>query len=77
MTTCNISLTDELAKLLDKEMATGKFANKSECIRSILRKYFYTSSIYKEEFIEGLEDAIDEVKTGKTERIHHLEDLLN
>lgn len=76
MTTFNISLNDELAQLIDHEMTTGKYANRSECVRSILRKYFYSSSIYKEEFVEGLEDAIGEVKKGDVHRVESLQDIL-
>ena len=44
MPTMNISLSKELASIVDKEIKEGKYANRSEFFRDILRKQFIQKS---------------------------------
>ncbi|MDD3861749.1 MAG: ribbon-helix-helix domain-containing protein [Candidatus Gracilibacteria bacterium] len=43
MITMNISLNKELAEVVDREVKTQKFANRSEFLRHLIRKHYFMS----------------------------------
>ena len=71
MHTYNISLNKELADLVDKQMINGKFANRSEFFRQLLRHAFFSKTqteedwIYSEPFFNELQSRISAVNKGK------------
>ncbi len=72
MPTYNISLNKELADIVDVELKRGKYSNRSEFFRQLLRKVFVVevdeNGFTKEERIE-LEKRIDSFDGGKEELI--------
>ena len=65
----NISLPEELNKLVEKEIKKGKFASKSEFIRNLLRLW------EEKKLIGKLEDSRKEIKGGKGKALRSLADL--
>ena len=65
-TVVNISLPTELSKIVDKTVATGEYASKSEFFRHLLRIW-----IAREE----LEESRKELKSGKGKLLKSLADL--
>lgn len=73
MITYNISLNKELAQLVDKQLQYGRFANRSEFFRQILRfvflsnkvENFYNDWIYSEPYHSELEARIKKFKENK------------
>jgi len=65
----NISLPEELNKLMEKEVKKGKFASKSEFIRSLLRIWA------EEKLIKELEQSEKEFRAGKGKVLRSLADL--
>ncbi len=54
MTTCTISMNDELAEIVEYEMRRGRYKNKSEFFRNLVRKVY----------LESEEGVIEEVLSG-------------
>lgn len=72
MSTYNISLNKELADLVDKQLKEGKFANRSEFFRQLLRHAFFSQEqstqndwIYSEPFYGELKSRISKIEQGK------------
>ena len=55
----NISLPQQLNKLVEDEVSTGKFATKSEFIRSLLRDWS------EAKLVKELEESRNEIENGK------------
>ncbi|MCK5510948.1 hypothetical protein KAI65_05430 [Candidatus Parcubacteria bacterium] len=76
MNTYNISLNKELADLVDKQMVKGKFANRSEFFRQLLRHAFFSKThtqedwIYSEPFFSELQNRVSNVRNGKEKIIN-------
>lgn len=62
----NISLPEEMAKMVEREVVKGKFASTSEYIRHLIRS---------RELIEELEKSRREFEAGKGKILHSLKDL--
>ncbi|MBU0619805.1 MAG: ribbon-helix-helix domain-containing protein [Patescibacteria group bacterium] len=73
MITYNISLNQELAQLVDKQIEYGKFANRSEFFRQILRFVFLSNKaenfnndwIYNEPYHNAIQERIKKFRNGK------------
>jgi putative addiction module CopG family antidote len=65
----NISLPQQLNKLIEKEVSKGNFSTKSEFIRSLLRAW------QEEKLAKELEASRNEIKEGKGELLQSLKDL--
>ena len=71
MNTYNISLNKELADLVDKQMVKGKFANRSEFFRQLLRHAFFSKThtqedwIYSEPFFSELQNRVSSIDNKK------------
>lgn len=72
MVTYNISLNENLSKIVDKQMAAGKFANRSEFFRQLIRFVFLSNKgndindfIYSEPYYSGLKTRVKNMKDGK------------
>lgn len=65
----NISLPEELNKVVEKEMRKGKFASKSEFFRNLLRLW------EERKLAEELEISHKEIKSGGGKLLHSLADL--
>jgi len=65
----NISLPQQLNIILEKEIASGQYASKSEFIRSLLRDW-YETKLSKE-----LEESRKDIKSGKGKLLKSLKDL--
>lgn len=68
-TVVNISLPSQLNHVVEAEVATGKFASKSEFFRNLLRNYM-ESKLARE-----LEESRNELKSGKGTVLKSLSDL--
>ncbi len=77
MITYNISLNKELAQFVEKQVKLGKFANRSEFFRQILRSMFLLNKtdnfdndwLYSEPCYSELKQRIKKLKTGKEKLI--------
>jgi Arc/MetJ-type ribon-helix-helix transcriptional regulator len=77
MQTYNISLNKELAEMVEKQVKAGRFANRSEFFRQLLREVFFMNNsekedddwIYQEPYISELNKRVDALKSGKEEFI--------
>jgi len=69
-TIVNISLPAQLNSVVEKEVATGKYASKSEFFRSLLRDY-----IEEEELARGLNESRKELRGGRGKLLKSLADL--
>ena len=73
MITYNISLNQELARFVEKQIKLGKFANRSEFFRQILRSMFLSNKtnsidndwLYKEPHYSELKQRVKRLKSGK------------
>ncbi|MEA2088710.1 MAG: ribbon-helix-helix domain-containing protein [Patescibacteria group bacterium] len=73
MITYNISLNKELAKIVDKQIKSGKFANRSEFFRQLLRSVFLSREknditddfIYREPYYSELKQRVKNLETEK------------
>jgi len=73
MITYNISLNKELAQVVDKQIKLGKFANRSEFFRQLLRSIFLSNSesnglndwIYNEPHYSELKERVKSLKENK------------
>ena len=82
MQTYNISLNKELADLVEKQVKSGCFANRSEFFRQMLREVFLLNNsekeeddwIYQEPYISELNKRVEDYKNGK-EELMTLEEL--
>ncbi|MCK5319803.1 hypothetical protein KAJ61_00255 [Candidatus Parcubacteria bacterium] len=76
MNTYNISLNKELAVLVDKQVKLGKFANRSEFFRQLLRHAFFSKThtqedwIYSEPFFSELQNRVSDIRNGKEKIIN-------
>lgn len=68
-TIVNISLPSEMSLVINQMVASGRFASKSEFIRSILREWM-ESNFYME-----LEKSRQELSSGKGKLLKSLKDL--
>lgn len=68
-TIVNISLPNEMSLVIDRMVASGKFASKSEFIRSLLRDWM-ENNLYGE-----LEKSHRELASGKGKLLRSLKDL--
>lgn len=70
MITYNISLNKELAQIVEKKIKLGKFANRSEFFRQLLRSAFLsknntvTDFIYNEPYYSKLKQRVKKLKAG-------------
>ncbi len=65
----NISLPEELNKVVDREVKKGKFATKSEFFRNLLR-------LWEEgRLVSDLAESTKEFKAGKSKLLRSLADL--
>ena len=77
MITYNISLNQELARFVEKQIKLGKFANRSEFFRQILRSMFLSNKtnsidndwLYKEPHYGELKQRVKKLKSGKEKLI--------
>ena len=65
----NISLPKQMAVLINKEVNTGKYASKSEFVRSLLRTWM------EGKLLRDLEKSRLEFKAGKGRLLKSLKDL--
>ncbi|NCF75329.1 MAG: ribbon-helix-helix protein, CopG family [Xanthomonadaceae bacterium] len=78
MITYNISLNKELAQIVDKQIKSGKFANRSEFFRQLLRSVFLSVEkndiaddfIYREPYYSELKQRVKNLETGKEKFIN-------
>lgn len=68
-TIVNISLPSQLSKVVEKEVATGKYASKSEFFRNLLRLWM------EGKLLSVLEDSRKELRAGKGKLLRSLSDL--
>ena len=68
-TIVNISLPIQLNTVVEKELATGHYASKSEFFRSLLRLWI------EGRLVKELEDSRKELKMGKGKLLKSLSDL--
>ena len=77
MITYNISLNKELAQLVEQQVKLGKFANRSEFFRQILRSIFLSNKadniasdwLYSEPYYSELKQRVKNLKAGKEKLI--------
>ena len=74
MITYNISLNKELAQVVDKQIKLGKFANRSEFFRQLLRSLFLSNKtasdwLYSEPYYSELKQIVKNLKTVKEKLI--------
>lgn len=76
MPTYNISLNEDLSKIVDANVKTGKFANRSEFFRQLIRFVFLSDKsndindfIYSEPYDSELKARIKNMKDGKEKMI--------
>ena len=62
----NISLPEQMARRVKREVKRGKFASTSEYIRNLLRTH---------ELAKELEKSRKEIEAGKGQVLHSLKDL--
>lgn len=65
----NISLPEELNKLVEREVKSGKFASKSEFIRNLLRNW------EENKIVEEIKESERDFKEGRFKRLKSLADL--
>ncbi|MFH1030338.1 MAG: ribbon-helix-helix domain-containing protein [bacterium] len=72
MPTYNISLNEDLSKIVDIQVKSGKFANRSEFFRQLIRFVFLSSKgndindfIYSEPYYSELKTRVKNLKSGK------------
>lgn len=72
MPTYNISLNEDLSKIVDTQVKSGKFANRSEFFRQLIRFVFLSSKgndindfIYCEPYYSELKERAKNLKSGK------------
>ena len=65
----NISLPPQLNSLVEKEIASGQYATKSEFFRSLLRDW------QEEKLAKELEESRNEIKKGRGKLLKSLKDL--
>ncbi len=72
MQTYNISLNKELAELVDEQLKQGRFANRSEFFRQLLRHAFFSQEqsiqndwIYSEPFYGELKNRLTRIEEKK------------
>ena len=65
----NISLPQQLDLIVEKEVASGRYATKSEFFRSLLRAWS------EEKLAKELEESRNEIRSGKGELLKSLKDL--
>ncbi|OQX50950.1 hypothetical protein B5M47_02435 [candidate division CPR3 bacterium 4484_211] len=65
----NISLPQTLANLVEKEVATGQYASKSEFFRNLLRMWIESKALTE------LEKSRTEFKSEKAKVLRSLKDL--
>ncbi len=72
MPTYNISLNEDLSKIVDTQVKTGKFADRSEFFRQLIRFVFLSNKgndindfIYSEPYDSELKARIKNIKDGK------------
>lgn len=72
MPTYNISLNEDLSKIVDFNVKSGKFANRSEFFRQLIRFVFLSDKgndindfIYSESYDSELKARIKSMKDGK------------
>ena len=66
----NISLPEELDKLVEKEIKKGHFASKSEFFRGLIKRWQEEQLL-----VEELEKSREEFRSGKVKILHSLSDL--
>jgi len=65
----NISMPDEMAKIIKKEVKKGQYASTSEFFRSLVRSW------QEEKILTDLKESQLEVKKGKGRVLRSLKDL--
>ena len=65
----NISLPPQLNSVVEKEVATGRYASKSELFRDLLRLWM------EGKLADELEASREELKSGKGKLLNSLSDL--
>lgn len=65
----NISLPEQLALVVNREVKVGKYASKSEFFRSVLREWM------KHRFYQETKESMAELKKGKGKVLNSLKDL--
>lgn len=65
----NISLPQEMARLVEKEVKSGKFATKSDFFRTLIRAW------EEKKLLDELRESQKEVTEGKGRILHSLKDL--
>lgn len=65
----NISLPKQMADVIDKNVASGKYASKSEFFRSLLRSWM------EDKLVADVEESRKELKAGKGKLLRSLGDL--
>ena len=65
----NISLPQQMATIVNKEVKTGKYASKSEFFRSLLRSWIENKAL------SNLKESRKELSTGKGMLLKSLKDL--
>lgn len=65
----NISLPPSMAKEVEKEVKTGKFATKSEFFRSLFRLW------EEEKLLKDIQESEREFARDKGKKLHSLRDL--
>ena len=65
----NISLPQTMAKEVEKEVKTGKFASKSEFFRSLFRMW------EEEKLLKDIQESEREFSAGKGKKLRSLKDL--
>jgi putative addiction module CopG family antidote len=68
-TIMNISLSPQLGSIVEAEVKSGKYASKSEFIRSLLRNYAETK------LAGELEESRSELNSGRGKLLKSLSDL--
>ncbi len=68
-TIVNISLPSQLNSVVEKELARGQYASKSEFFRNLLRLWM------EGRLARELEESRKELKAGKGKLLHSLSDL--
>ena len=67
--TMNISLTPELAEMVERKVASGMYTSNSEVVREALRRYGEAEAEFmpgeRERIIEKLREAEEDVKAGR------------
>lgn len=59
----NISLSDDMHAYVEKRVKKGKFDNKSEYIRSLIRDEL--DKLYEQDLERKLQEGLDDIKAGR------------